>query len=201
MGMVCAYQAVSDDNLDRILAKPPLIWRLIAPDDPEIYVQTISEAAKSGFLQRAFKRTRTDEAVSVPDLNLVDGEQVDGDLDKSWHGIHFCLNGTAYEAPAPMDFITMGGQSVGDIDVGYGPARAFRANAVRELSSVLDPIGVDQLRRNYDPGKMAELDIYPDIWERDGEEGFEYIAEYYESLKQFIAHCVQHSLGMVLYIC
>jgi hypothetical protein len=48
---------------------------------------------------------------------------------------------------------------------------------------------------------MDKLDIYPNIWERDGEEGLEYITEYFEILKVFIADCARHNMGMAVYIC
>ena len=49
----------------------------------------------------------------------------DFDIDKAWHGIHYLLTGTAWEGAAPLNFLVAGGRPVGDVDVGYGPARAF----------------------------------------------------------------------------
>lgn len=37
MGMCLALHSVSDNNIKKILESPSLIWRLLAPDDPEIY--------------------------------------------------------------------------------------------------------------------------------------------------------------------
>ena len=48
---------------------------------------------------------------------------------------------------------------------------------------------------------MKRLDIYPDIWDRDGDEGFAYIAEYFGTLRSFIDGCVAHDLGMVVCLC
>ena len=58
-----------------------------------------------------------------------------------------------------------------------------------------------EISANYDPEKMDKLDIYPNIWSRDGEEGLEYITEYFASLKNFVANCANNSLGMAVYIC
>jgi hypothetical protein len=52
------------------------------------------------------------------------GSPDDLDVDKAWHGIHFLLCGQAWESPFPLGFI-LGGEEVGDVDVGYGPARVF----------------------------------------------------------------------------
>jgi rubrerythrin len=87
-----------------------------------------------------------------------------------------------------MDFITVGGKTAGDVDVGYGPVRLFDSKTVKEIDKRLSEITSDQLRKNYNPSDMERLDIYPNIGERDGEEGFKYIAEYFETLKTFIAN-------------
>lgn len=35
MGMCPALCTISDANIQRVLADPPLVWKLVAPDDPE----------------------------------------------------------------------------------------------------------------------------------------------------------------------
>lgn len=199
--MCLALHGVSDENIKKILDQPALIWRLIAPNDPNIYKETVKETKKVGILSKIFgiKKTATD--VEIPNLKIIDGENVDTDLDKSWHGIHYCLNKTDYEADAPMDFITLGGETVGNIDMGYGPARLFNSEIVKDIHTRLSQISVADLAANYNPEEMDQLDIYPNIWSRDGDEGLEYITEYYEILRNFISNCVNNNIGMVVYIC
>ncbi|MEM6580534.1 MAG: YfbM family protein [Pseudomonadota bacterium] len=200
MGMCLALHSVSDENVKKILVRPELIWRLIASDDPDIYEETVKEMNQVGFLAKLFgKKAPTD--IEVPDLNFIEGENVDDDLDKSWQGIHYCLNKTAYEAAAPMDFITVGGETADSIDVGYGPARLFNSETVKEIQSRLSNISTGDIAANYNPEEMDKLDIYPNIWSRDGDEGLEYITEYYETLKNFISDCTSNNLGMAVYIC
>src|SRR4051812_22134863 len=62
------------------------------------------------------------------------------DIEKSWHGIHYLLTGTRDEGDGPLNFILAGGQEVGDVDVGYGPARAFTSEQVRGIAGALEPI-------------------------------------------------------------
>lgn len=200
MGMCLALHSVSDENIKKILESPPLIWRLIAPDDPEIYSES-AQQGKKGIFSRLFGKKDVEPAAPIPDLQFIEGENMDGDLDKSWHGIHYCLNKTDYFAEPPMDFLTTGGQTAGDVEVGYGPARLIDSKTVKEIEERLSKVTTEKLRENYNPGDMAKLDIYPNIWVRDGEEGFEYIAEYFESLKSFIADCSKHELGMAIYLC
>ena len=35
MSMVVSLSAVRDETIERLLADPPLVWQVIAPDDPE----------------------------------------------------------------------------------------------------------------------------------------------------------------------
>ena len=44
---------------------------------------------------------------------------------------------TAWEGLHPLNFIAVGGESVGDEDVGYGPARALRWGDVAALAGAL----------------------------------------------------------------
>ncbi len=200
MGMCLALHSVSDKNIKRMLEQPELIWRLIVSDDPEIYEEAIKKKNKSGFLAKIFGKKALGN-VEMQNLDFVEGENVDDDLDKSWQGIHYCLNKTALDAKAPMDFIIVGGEIVGDIDVGYGPARLFGSQIVRNIHEHLSNISEESIAANYDPLDMDKLDIYPNIWERDGDEGLEYITEYFTSLKSFIAGCVNKNLGMTIYLC
>jgi len=197
--MCLALHSDSDKNINKILEQPELIWRLIASDDPDIYEETIKENTKSGFLSKLFGKKAPNE-IEIPNLDFVDGENVDDDLDKSWQGIHYCLNKTAYDAKPPMDFITLGGVVAGDIEVGYGPARLFDSKMVKEIHHCLLKISETEISANYNPEEMDKLDIYPNIWERDGDEGLEYISEYYVNLKKFISNCNNHNLGMAIYI-
>lgn len=200
MGMCLALHSVSDSNITKILESPPLIWRLIAPDDPEIYLESINEGRK-GFISKIFGKNKTNVPQDVPDLKYVEGENIDDDLDKSWQGIHYCLNKTDYEAEPPMDFITVGGETAGDVEVGYGPARLFYSKTVKEIEKRIANITTEQLYNNYNPSEMEKLDIYPNIWERDDDEGFEYIAEYFNNLKTFVSNCSKNNLGMAVYLC
>lgn len=200
MGMCFALHSVSDANIKKILESPPLIWRLIAPDAPEVYLDCVNES-KQGLFSGLLGKKSIKPDQPVPNLTFVEGENIDADLDKSWQGIHYCFNKTSYKAEPPMDFITLGGQTAGKVEVGYGPARLIDSNIVKAIHERLAKLTVEDLHNNYDPSAMDKLAIYPNIWLREGEEGFDYIAHYFAILQSFIAHCSQHHLGMVVYLC
>lgn len=199
MGMCLALHSVSDENIKRILERPELIWRLIASDDPEAYEEAVKKN-QVGLLSKLFGRKAVTK-IEIPNLSFVEGENVDDDLDKSWQGIHYCMNKTAYEAEPPMDFITVGGEAAGNIDVGYGPARLFNSETVQEIHSHLLNISEAEVSANYNPEEMGKLDIYPNIWSRDGDVGLKYITEYFLNLKSFVANCANNKLGMAVYMC
>lgn len=161
MGMCLALCTLSDANLEQVLADPPLIWKVLAPDDPEVYARCRKERS-GGWLARLFGgRTKQDVPPAV--LELAAGEVVDPDLDKAWHGIHFLLTGTAWGGTPRLNFILAGGHEVAGVEVGYGTARAFSAAEVRAIAEALAPLDVDALRTRFDPAAMMQLDIYPEI--------------------------------------
>ena len=103
---------------------------------------------------------------------------------------------TAIEFPDP------GGNEVGDIDVGYGTARAFHSTAVREIVKALEPITNEILATRFDGPEMTKLDLYPDIWDRDPAEDpvLEYCIEYFGDLKAFLGRTSEQGLGTLIFI-
>ena len=142
-------------------------------------------------------------SADLPDLPRADGEGIETDLDKAWHGIHYLLTGTAWEGAEPLNFIVRGGNEVGDVDVGYGPARVLRSDDVKGITAALKDIDISVLRKRFNPGEMMSLDIYPAIWDRDQEDDdtLGYCIEYYNELYRFLSNAARNSMGVVLYIC
>lgn len=202
MGMALALRTISDENIAKVLANPPLIWRVIAPDDPDFY-QNSKAGKQPGFFARLLGSKPDDVETDLPDLTYAVGEGIETDLDKAWHGIHYLLTGTAWEGEEPLNFIVCGGTSVGDIDVGYGPARVIQSNGVKTIISALRDIDENRLRGRFNPTEMMNLEIYPDIWDRDPEEDdtLGYCVAFYADLRRFLSKAADDSLGIVLYIC
>jgi hypothetical protein len=200
--MILGLDALSDDSIDRILACPPLIWRVVAPDDPEAYAEALANRGKQGFFARIFGRKKESKRVVVPDLLLGEEEFVHAYLDKAWHGLHFLFTGSDWGGNPPLSFLVAGGAEVGDIDVGYGPARVFRASEVAAIHNALAEIQEADLRNRYKPEVMMEKDIYPTIWDRDPKEddALGYLLEYFAVLKRFIGETASKGLGLVVTI-
>jgi len=197
MGMSLALTAVEGDAIHALLRDPPLIWKVLAPDDHEAYLE--ARRQKSSWLQRLLGRT---PAASVEPA-VIPAPVAETDLDKAWHGLHYLFTGTAWGGDWPASFLVAGGASVGDIDVGYGPARAFSAAEVREIDAWLRHIDEATLRARFQPAEMDAMGIYPEIWSRDPEEddAFGYCIENFIELKSFVASAARDGRGLVLSLC
>jgi hypothetical protein len=133
---------------------------------------------------------------------LAEGEGAAVDLDKAWHGIHYLLTKTAWGGDAPLDFLAIGGESVGDEDVGYGPARAFRAAEVAAIAAAVRALSDDDLRARFDPADMAEQEVYPEIWSRAGsdDDPLGYLMMYLSELRSALDAIAARGHGMVITI-
>lgn len=125
------------------------------------------------------------------------------DVDKAWHALHFLLTGTAWEGDPPLNFI-VGGTEIGDVDVGYGPARALGSAELAALDEALAAIPSESLAGRYDGPKMDALEIYPaGGWaEFDANDAAElaYYAESYDELKALIHKGTLQERGMLIWL-
>ena len=154
---------------------------------------------KPGFFQRLFGRPARAKASAV-DFLLAPGEVEATDLDKAWHGIHYMLTGTAWEGVPPLNFLMHGGAVIGDVEVGYGPARGMTAAEVKAEACALAGIDEAFMRARFDPAQMTQLDIYPGIWDRDPAEddSFGYCMEYFGALRTFVMRTAERGAGLII---
>lgn len=195
MGMYLGLISLSDENIESALAHPPLILRVVYPDDPQMYLAEVNEG-KGSFFSRLFKKNKSHD---IPSLEYKTGEGKESDLDKAWHGIHYLLTQSNWGGEYPLNFLLCAGKDIGDVDVGYGPARAINSREIKEISEALKNIDHAYLKKRYNPQKMTELEIYPDMWD-DDEENLDYCLENFDELKSFVSKAARNSLGVVFYL-
>lgn len=200
MGMYLALATLSDANIQRVLEDPPLVCQVIAPDDPEMYETARAGQKHPTLLSRLFgrgSRTRNDHP-----LKLSTGEGIDAYIDKAWHGIHYLLTGTAWEGTHPYNFLVSGGQEVGDLEIGYGPARVLTAIETQEVHGALQSLDDEALRARFDPTDMLAKEIYPEIWARNPEEDdtLEYLMEHVQVIRDFLRQASETGMGLVVTI-
>ena len=214
MGMTCSIRAAPDADIEAVLERPARITTLLygnGPSSPHPNVQVIDLTPKGvitaltpRWLKRVGHASRSIGARAGQGADrwqpTSGGEELD--LDKSWHGIHFLLTGTAYEGEPPLDFIVRGGVEIDDADVGIGPARALKSDDVRAVADAIERLPPDELRERFDPKRMLEEGIYPDIWDRDPAEDdtLGYLIEHYAELRAFVRRAADRGAGLIITI-
>jgi len=191
MSMILELHALSDEDIAKLLRDPALAWRVVAPDDPDAYEQA-RRASSRGLLARLFGGKKEPESLSD------DCGALRADLDKSWHGLHYLLTGEAASGAPPLGFLLAGGTDVGDVEVGYGPARVFQADETRTILEALSALSDAELRSRFDAQDMMAKKIYPDVWSRSDEDVDGYLMENVSSLRGFLAEAVRRRLGMMI---
>jgi hypothetical protein len=121
------------------------------------------------------------------------------ELHKAWHAIHFVLNGSRLDGDAPLNFLVAEGTPVGEVDVGYGPARVFSSEEVRYLASALILIAPDEVARRVDLAQLDAEGIYPGNWQSNGYDA-DYVVDNYRSMRDLVARAAADGLGLILYI-
>lgn len=124
------------------------------------------------------------------------------ELDKAWHGIHFLLTNSAWEGAEPLCYLVRGGQEIGDIDVGYGPARAITSQQAAAFELELSKIEEADFRQRFNPKQMMANDIYPSIWDRPIEEDdtLGYLCSYFTELKEFVNEVCKKGHGIIIWM-
>ncbi|MEU4424026.1 YfbM family protein [Actinoplanes sp. NPDC024001] len=164
-------------------------------------MELIGHRLSAARLQEALDDPSVVETLLFGDLDDDDAEMPEPelDLDKSWHGLHYLLTGTAWEIGPGAGAAILGGEEVGE-DGGYGPPRVLGPEAVRSISAALAAIDPAALRERFDPAAMTTAEIYPEVWD-EGEEVFDdFLAPRFEQLREFYRAAASHGDGVVLAI-
>jgi len=124
------------------------------------------------------------------------------DLDKAWEGVFFIITrqslADAVIEEAPLLGILMGPTEIDpDQDMGYGPATYTTAEQTKDIYNAIKDLTKEGLSANYDPSRMAEEGIYPDIWQ-DDENALEYLLDYFDELKNFYKKAVEKGEAVVM---
>ena len=201
MSMIGNLARIPNETLLQLRQSPELITALLYPDMPA------PAPAKAGLLGRLFGGKKAPEAArpksAMPLAPLPEGDQMD--LDKAWHGLHFLFTGSDWEGDFPQGFIVTCGEPVGEVDMGYGPARSYTPDEVEKIARFLEAQNEDELRKRLDPEKMKELEIYPSIWDRitnpeEKNEEWDYLADSFRSMKQFVQEAAAKRMALLVYL-
>ena len=120
-------------------------------------------------------------------------------LNRAWHAIHYVLTGSRLGGEEPLNFLAAEGTPIGEVDVGYGPARVLNSQQVRQLASALILVDPDEVARRVDLRRFDEEEIYPGNWQGNGYD-VAFVQSNYRDLRDFVMRAAQQGLGLILYI-
>jgi len=187
MGMYGTLRRVTLADAERLRAdQRALEWFLFG--QPPIVVEDRLPGI-IGFLLR-FTPIKVQRAETAPPSDnplwppAAPGEQIY--LDKAWHGLHFLLTGADDGGPEPACYLLTGGEHLSDDD--DVQARLLRPEQVRALAEYLATIDGDELTRRFDPERMMQLEIYPEIWTRPEETDAprKFLFDAFSDLREFV---------------
>ena len=133
-------------------------------------------------------------------LESLEGSDSVLSLEKSWHGLHFVLTGTAWEGTSPLNFLAGGGVPVGDEDVGYGPARVLEPADVTAFNAALAAFSEADFSRNFDPVGLSRAEIYPPIWDEPLEDLKQEYGGYLQEMKAHVQRASETGQALLVAI-
>lgn len=194
MGMITVLRRLDDDTIARLLEHPKLIHQVLSEEESD------DEPAKApGFFARLIGKTKP----SLPPIALERQVGDEIDLDKAWNAIHFMLTGAAEETSHPLGFIFVGGKTVGNEEVGYGPARAFSSSETHTLAQLIQPISREVFLTRFNAQAMLQAKVYPDaLWtpDRSEERNELYVADNFDALRTFLLAAAHANKGFVIFL-
>ncbi len=195
MSMIGNLARIAPEVREELLQSPEKIEVLLYPE-----LGQEEQPKERGFFAKLFGMPAAESKPKAkPSVVLAQGDYTD--LDKAWHGVHFLLTGSAWEGDFPLGFLVVGGTQVGDLDVGYGPARVFDSTEVRQIAEALAVVSSESLVARFDPKAFVAEDIYPsmDLANID-EEYLKYLTDYFQVAKGFTSETAKRGQAMLVYI-
>jgi hypothetical protein len=133
-------------------------------------------------------------------LRSLEGSDSVLSLEKSWHGLHFTLTGTAWAGNPPLNLLAAGGTPVGDEDVGYGPARVISPSEVVALNAALAAFTEADFDRDFDPAKLGAAEVYPQIWDEPLEDLKQEYGGYLREMKAHVREAAEAGRALMVTI-
>lgn len=180
MGISCIAYAISDANIARILADPPLVWRLLEPEDEGLYLAETGHAP---------------ETPDVPSLVYNGHERYLLDLDQLWDGLGACLKACAPRMPCFFDDAL----PLSPIDVGYGPALYHKASAMARIAKACTAIRESDLLVALHEADFTGVYL-EDVWERRDTVIAASLKDGLAEFQAFAAFAARHQLGAVIHM-
>jgi hypothetical protein len=118
------------------------------------------------------------------------------DIEKTWHIIHFLLNGDAWDGTGPLFGAVLGGSQLTEEDLGYGSARFLDPTEVVATAKALSSLSPEELWSRFDDTRVRAAELY---WSTEPE-GKHYALENYQALRTFFAVAAQAGDAVILWL-
>lgn len=115
-------------------------------------------------------------------------------LEKSWHGLHFVLTGTADEGAPPLNFLLVGGRSLDGSD----GERLIAPAEVRAIAAAIEPISAQEFVARFDLSKLDEAGVYPQIWDEPLDELSAEYFDYFSELKGLVKRAAKSGSALLV---
>lgn len=186
MSMLFNLRRVNDEELEALIREPSDIFFFLYGSEPYVpkksFFARLLDANKEAAPKREWKAPADDMIL---------------DLGKNWHILHYLFCKCPWEGPLPQATLMSGGVEIGNIDVGYGPARGLRPSDVNAFLGFLDALKENEFGANVSKKDVEENEIYYQGWSQDhGQPLWEYVVE----LRQFLQKAEDENNGVILYL-
>lgn len=187
MSMLFSLRRVSNDDLQHLIADPSDIHFFLYGAEPY--------QAKPSL----FKRWLSGKKAQAPQQRNWQAPPTDMELDleKNWHILHYLFCRSAWEGTLPEATLLAGGVNLGEVDVGYGPARALQKEEINTFLSFLDSLQKESFGLHLSAQEVEENQIYFQDWMPEyGQTLWSYVLE----LRQFFKAAMDAGDGIILYM-
>jgi len=185
MGICLVMLRLDDKTIEEICTTPKKALHFFMQDEAP-------EPTPVGILGRLFGQKET----ILQKCSAPREPNDETDLDKAWDAMDYLLSDGRNETGIAR-FLTEGGTEVKE-EIGYGFPRVLKSSEVTKIDTFLKTLSEGILRSRYRPNDMDKMKVYPQIWSRDGDDGFEYIISFLEPLRLFISEAVSKNSGIMI---
>jgi len=155
MGMLFNLRQVNREDAKKLIDDPSDIYFFLYGE--EMYQPEKKKGFFSRFFGKAEEKQNRREWIEPKEEDILD-------LDKLWHILHYIFARKAWGGTLPEGTLLLGGTELGNIDIGYGPARAILENEISNFSKFLESLNQEEFAKGITAQEIDENEVYYPEW-------------------------------------